>query len=82
MSQKNTVDRKTDEELVRDFIVCVEFVRGRDGRREWWVFVHVDEGASAAQSAEASRGGLAWSVRLNLILQMNLMIHEYNSEWF
>ena len=45
----------SDEELVRDFIVCVEFVRGRDGRREWWVFVHVDEGASAAQSAEASR---------------------------
>ena len=39
----------SDEELVRDFIVCVEFVRGRDGRREWWVFVHVDEGASAAQ---------------------------------
>ena len=25
---------------------------------------------------------LAWSVRLNLILQMNLMIHEYNSECF
>ena len=51
---------------MRDFIVCVEFVRGRDGRLEWWVFVHVDEGASAAQSAEAFWFGLVRSIKFDI----------------